>query len=317
MIKRGVLMPWLAFSYRHGDAELAETEQALHGAMKVCAKAVQEGFADLLEGDRVIKPVPTIQSDLPRPHHHAANKKSHYFNRRCGPTRAGFRSGDCQSGRTLRSCGHRLERARAAADLLNAQVPEQRVSADVVDMTSRESLNALINRTVTLQGRIDAVVNNAYPRNKQYGRKLDDVEYADFCENVSLHLGGYFLSTQQFAFKQQGFGHVVNVSSIYGVIAPRFEIYDNTPMTMPVEYAAIKAALQHLSVYFMRYYKGHDVRFNCLVPGGIYDRQPEAFLQLQGLRADQGHAGSERHVRPARLSPLGSLQICERPEPHR
>lgn len=174
-----------------------------------------------------------------------------------------------------------LERAQAAADSLNAQVPGQRVSAEVVDMTTRESLNALIERTVALRGRIDAVINNAYPRNKQYGRKLEDVEYADFCENVSLHLGGYFLSTQQFAifFKRQGFGHVVNVSSIYGIIAPRFEIYDNTPMTMPVEYAAIKAALQHLSVYFMRYYKGHDVRFNCLVPGGIYDRQPESFLQ--------------------------------------
>ncbi len=174
-----------------------------------------------------------------------------------------------------------LERAKSAAAALNAHDPGQRVSAEVVDMTRRESLTALIDRTVERHGRIDAVINNAYPRNKHYGRKLEDVEYVDFCENVSLHLGGYFLSTQQFAafFKQQGFGHVINVSSIYGVIAPRFDIYDNTPMTMPVEYAAIKSALQHLSVYFMRYYKGHDLRFNCLVPGGIYDRQPEAFLK--------------------------------------
>lgn len=57
MIKRGVLMPWLAFSYRHGDAELAATEQALHCAMTVCAKAVRDGLAGLLEGDRIIKPV--------------------------------------------------------------------------------------------------------------------------------------------------------------------------------------------------------------------------------------------------------------------
>lgn len=174
-----------------------------------------------------------------------------------------------------------LERAQAAADSLNAQIPGKLVTAEVVNMTSRDSLNALIERVSAQRGRIDAVVNNAYPRNKQYGRMLEDVEYSDFCENVSLHLGGYFLSTQQFAifFKQQGFGHIVNISSIYGVIAPRFEIYNNTPMTMPVEYAAIKAALQHLSVYFMRYYKGYNLRFNCLVPGGIYDSQPETFLQ--------------------------------------
>lgn len=49
-------------------------------------------------------------------------------------------------------------------------------------------------------------------------------------------------------------------------------------MTMPVEYAAIKSALQHLSTYFMRYYKGTALRFNCISPGGIFDHQPESFL---------------------------------------
>jgi len=174
-----------------------------------------------------------------------------------------------------------LARANAALEAVAAAgVPADKLSAEEVDITSKASLQALIARLAERHGRIDAVVNNAYPRNKQYGRKLEDVEYADFCENVNLHLGGYFLSTQQFAlhFKQQGHGHVVNVSSIYGMVAPRFEIYDNTPMTMPVEYAAIKSALQHLSIYFMRYYKGTELRFNCLVPGGILDRQPEAFL---------------------------------------
>jgi NAD(P)-dependent dehydrogenase (short-subunit alcohol dehydrogenase family) len=53
-------------------------------------------------------------------------------------------------------------------------------------------------------------------------------------------------------------------------------------MTMPVEYAAIKSALQHLSIYFMRYYKGTSVRFNCLSPGGILDKQPETFLHAYG-----------------------------------
>ncbi len=57
MIKRGVLMPWLAFSYRHGEAELRATEQALQGAMKVCAEAMQSGLAARIEGDRIIKPV--------------------------------------------------------------------------------------------------------------------------------------------------------------------------------------------------------------------------------------------------------------------
>jgi NAD(P)-dependent dehydrogenase (short-subunit alcohol dehydrogenase family) len=172
-------------------------------------------------------------------------------------------------------------RCRAACDELAGKVPGARVTAETVNITSRESLDGLIDHVHAACGKVDAVVNTAYPRNKQYGRKLEQVEYADFCENVSLHLGGYFLCTQRFAefFKRQGFGHVINISSIYGNVAPRFEIYEGTPMTMPVEYAAIKSAVQHLSLYFMRYYKGTALRFNVVSPGGIFDGQPEPFLE--------------------------------------
>ncbi len=175
------------------------------------------------------------------------------------------------------------DKAQAACARITAQcaldAPPPQLCYEVVDITSRDSLESLIGRISQRFGHIDAVVNNAYPRNKNYGRKLEDVAYSDFCENINAHLGGYFLSMQCFAkyFNTQGYGHVVNISSIYGSTAPRFEIYRDTSMTMPVEYAAIKAAVQQLSAYFMRYYKGTSLRFNCLSPGGIYDGQPESF----------------------------------------
>jgi NAD(P)-dependent dehydrogenase (short-subunit alcohol dehydrogenase family) len=171
------------------------------------------------------------------------------------------------------------ERAAVVCQRIQAAIPGAELLPESVDITDKASLQSMIHRVVD-RGRIDAVVNNAYPRNKQYGRKLPDVTYADFCENLNLHLGGYFLSTQQFAehFQNQNHGHVINISSIYGVVPPRFEVYAETPMTMPVEYAAIKAALQHLSLYFMRYYKGTELRFNCISPGGILDSQPESFI---------------------------------------
>lgn len=56
MIKRGVLMPWMAVSYRHGDAEMQMTEQALRGAMEVCAKAIEGRVSDYLVGP-TIRPV--------------------------------------------------------------------------------------------------------------------------------------------------------------------------------------------------------------------------------------------------------------------
>ncbi len=179
----------------------------------------------------------------------------------------------------------------AAADLagkLATEFGDDRVSAATVDITDQASVEALIAEAATRHGRIDAVVNSAYPRNARYGRKFEDVAYGDFCENVSLHLGGAFLVAQRFAefFKRQGGGHIVNLASIYGVMAPRFEIYDGTTMSMPVEYAAIKSALIHLTRYIARYYRKAGVRANCISPGGILDGQPEAFLAAYNEQAN-------------------------------
>ena len=174
----------------------------------------------------------------------------------------------------------RIEAAKNVACQINNELGSERVFALEIDITSKRSLQMATQELQAKFGQIDALVNNAYPRNKNYGRKFEDVEYADFCENVNENLGGYFLASQQFAlfFKKQGHGNIVTISSIYGVIAPRFEIYADTQMTMPVEYAAIKSAIEHLTRYFAQYLKGTGIRLNTLSPGGILAGQPTNFL---------------------------------------
>lgn len=193
-----------------------------------------------------------------------------------------------------------VDAATRVAQEIAAKYPGRAEEASL-DITSQESVKALIDKLHGQYGRIDAVVNNAYPRNRNYGRKLESVTYEDFCENVGLHLGGYFLVAQQFGlyFREQGAGNIINMSSIYGVMTPRFEVYEDTPMTMPVEYAAIKSAVIQLTRYFAQYFKGEGIRVNCLSPGGILDRQPEAFLQKyqsycngKGMLAPQDMNGS-------------------------
>ncbi|WP_434357272.1 oxidoreductase [Parasalinivibrio latis] len=144
------------------------------------------------------------------------------------------------------------------------------------DITDEESVTSLFDDIS-----IDGAVNTTYPRNKTYGKHFFDVSLSSFNENVSLHLGSAFLFGQQCAKNFQKNNRVfslVNISSIYGVVAPKFEIYNNTPMTMPVEYAAIKSAIQHLSKYITSYVNDSRFRINCVSPGGIFDHQPEPFL---------------------------------------
>ena len=56
MIDNGVLMPWIALSYRHGAEELAITECAIDETFSVYRKALDEGVAKYLVGSAV-KPV--------------------------------------------------------------------------------------------------------------------------------------------------------------------------------------------------------------------------------------------------------------------
>tara|TARA_B110001450_G_scaffold256772_2_gene288631 strand:+ start:6976 stop:7743 length:768 start_codon:yes stop_codon:yes gene_type:complete len=173
------------------------------------------------------------------------------------------------------------------------------VMAAQLDITSKKSILELIENVRAEYGRIDAVVNNAYPRNKNYGAKLENVTYEDFCENVDMHLGGYFLVAQQFclAFREQGGGNLINMSSIYATLTPRFEIYTGTTMTTPVEYAAIKSAVLHLTRYFAQYFKDDGIRVNSLSPGGIFDNQAGSFLDEY-----RKHCGSKGMLDPTDIT---------------
>ena len=56
MLRRGVMMPWIAFSQAHSDLDLEATVVALDGALTIYAKALSDGVAPYLEG-AAIKPV--------------------------------------------------------------------------------------------------------------------------------------------------------------------------------------------------------------------------------------------------------------------
>jgi len=180
-----------------------------------------------------------------------------------------------------------VKKSQILKTTLQTKYPNQPIETFPLDITNKESANQLIQTITKKYHHIDALVNNAYPRNKNYGRKFFDVEYSDFCQNLNINLGGYFLMMQQFGkyFQSKKQGNIINIASIYGVIPPRFEVYQDLPMTMPVEYAAIKAGLIHLSKYVAKYFKGMNIRVNTISPGGILADQDPKFLQRYNQHA--------------------------------
>lgn len=164
-----------------------------------------------------------------------------------------------------------------------------------VDITSKESIERMIEVIVDKHNVIDALVNNAYPRNKNYGRKFEDVTYEDFCENLNLHLGGYFLMSQQISrvMVDQKKGVIVYIASIYGFMAPRFELYEGANFTSPVEYSATKGGLLSLTKYLASYLGKHDIRVNAISPGGVYNNQSESFVEQYSKKVIVGNRMAE------------------------
>jgi len=147
-----------------------------------------------------------------------------------------------------------------------------------LDINDENSVSRFLKKNKNLDG----AVNCTYPRNKNFGKSLLEVDIENFNENVSLGLGGAFLFSKlcasYFLENKKNFS-LINLSSVYGVIAPKFDVYKNTSMTMPIEYAAIKSGLIHISKYITSYINDSRFRINCISPGGILDGQDSKFLK--------------------------------------
>ena len=166
---------------------------------------------------------------------------------------------------------------------------ESNLYFEKIDVNDTSSLKKLIKKYHSKFGVIDAVVNTTYPKGEFYGKSLNDLSIDNFNDNVSLHLGSYFLVMQQFCayFKTNKHGNLINIASIYGSLTPRFDIYENTKISLPVEYVAVKSAIIQLTKYFAQLFKSDGIRINCISPGGILDGQDEIFLKSYTKYAGQ------------------------------
>jgi len=167
-----------------------------------------------------------------------------------------------------------------------------------LDITSVDSITGGIKTVIAATDRIDIIVNSAYPRTHDWGLKFEKIPFASWKANVDSQLGGYFLCCQRVAeqMKQQGGGSIINIGSIYGVVAPDFSIYEGTEMTMPAAYSAVKGGSIALTNYIATYYAQYKIRANTVSPGGIFVNEPSPFVEKYARKAPMGRMGLPAEV---------------------
>lgn len=148
------------------------------------------------------------------------------------------------------------------------------------DVTDPLSIERTINDIIERFGRIDGLVNNAYPRTPDWGNRFEDVTYESWVKNMDMQLNSTFVFCKCVLahMKSRSSGTIVNIASMYGVVAPDFTVYDGTSLTSPVAYSAIKGGLIHFTKYLASYFGPHGIRANSVSPGGVFDSQHPVFV---------------------------------------
>jgi len=160
------------------------------------------------------------------------------------------------------------------------------------DVSSADSVEETVNKTVEAFGSLDVLVNNAGITKDGLLFRMSE---ADWDEVLAVNLKGVFLATKAVArvMAQRRWGRIVNISSVVGLMGNAGQ----------ANYAASKAGVVGFTKACAKELAGRNITVNAVAPGYIQtemtkklpERAKEAFLSAIPL----GRAGTAEDVAAA------------------
>ena len=183
-----------------------------------------------------------------------------------------------ENGAKVVVAGRTLSKLEAVADEIKASGGE--ATAITADVSSKESDEALIAKTVETYGRLDCLVNNAGinggPDKRKRIHEYDD----DLWERIiSIDLNGVYYCSKP-AIKQmiaqgQG-GSIINIGSIVGL----------TPLRLQCAFTAAKAGVFNLTKAMAMELAPENIRVNGIAPGSIMFEGTRALFYSDKVKSE-------------------------------
>ena len=153
--------------------------------------------------------------------------------------------------------------AHFEAELLVEGHSVERAAFDVADIARVKEFFAALPR-------LDILVNNAIAMTP---KPFAALEAADFASTYASSVTASFeavraaLPALRAAVSASGDASVINVASMYGIVAPDARLYDEPGQQSPFHYGPAKAALLQLTRHLAAELGRENIRVNALVPG--------------------------------------------------
>ena len=175
------------------------------------------------------------------------------------------------------------------------------------DVSSKQSVNDMVEQALASFGRVDGLVNNAAIDPKlgtdlaeQHTSTFEDYPLELWNRSLAVNLTGMFLCAQAVAppMQDQGRGVIVNISSTYGLVGPDQRLYErgdaHSPRVFkPVDYSVTKSAVLGLTRYLAAYWADAGIRVNTLTPGGVFNYHEEEFIRRYSSRTMLGRMATK------------------------
>ncbi|MBZ9729077.1 SDR family oxidoreductase [Salegentibacter sp. JZCK2] len=147
---------------------------------------------------------------------------------------------------------------------------------DISETKSIKKAFSEISQTST----VNALINNAFYLTGQSPEKMNDEDWA---QGIDGNLNSVFRTIREIIpyFKRAGEGKIINVSSMYGMVAPDFKIYDESPKFLnPPHYGAAKAGVIQLTKYYAAYLGKWNIKVNAVSPGPFPSQKVQEDLEF-------------------------------------
>jgi NAD(P)-dependent dehydrogenase (short-subunit alcohol dehydrogenase family) len=183
-----------------------------------------------------------------------------------------------------------LARRGAKVAVLDRKPGTGRERAWQVDISDRAALERVKREVEDALGPVSVLVNAAATKTEGFFEPFERYRLADWEEVMRTNCTGAMLAAQLFgaSMAQAGRGSIINILSIYGIVAPDQRIYEGSTINTPAVYSASKAALWGLTRYLATYWAARNVRVNAVTPGGVFNDHGEPFLGRYSARVPLG-----------------------------